>query len=67
MTIDSEDSFQVDNGSPPIPSSPTGLQGSPTCDDESSPTKSKQHFTFPTVNETDEPIDQAKRYKKSSI
>uniref|UniRef100_A0A2S2P0K1 GTP-binding protein REM 1 n=1 Tax=Schizaphis graminum TaxID=13262 RepID=A0A2S2P0K1_SCHGA len=61
MTIDSEDSFQVDNGSPPIPSSPTGLPGSPTCDDESSPTKSKQHFTFPTVNETDEPNDTTKR------
>lgn len=64
MTIDSEDSFQVDNGSPPIPSSPTGLPGSPTCNDESSPTKSKQHFTFPTVNETDEPNETTKRYKK---
>lgn len=64
MTIDSEDSFQVDNGSPPIPSSPTGLPGSPTCDDESSPTKSKQHFTFPTVNETDEPYEATKRYEQ---
>lgn len=67
MTIDSEDSFQVDNGSPPIPSSPTGLTGSPTCDDELSPTKSKQHFTFPTVNETDEPTESIKRYVKSSV
>ncbi|VVC24503.1 Hypothetical protein CINCED_3A007546 [Cinara cedri] len=61
MTIDSEDSFQVDNGSPPIPSSPTGVPDSPTCDDET-PTKSKQHFTFPTLNETDEPaIEPTKR------
>ncbi|XP_050434842.1 uncharacterized protein LOC126842024 [Adelges cooleyi] len=55
MTIDSEDSFQVDNGSPPVPSSPTGVSGSPVIgDSSSSPTKSKQHFTFPTVNETEE-------------
>lgn len=67
MTIDSEDSFQVDNGSPPIPSSPTGVPGTPTCDDESSPTKSKQHFTFPTVNEIDEPTESIKRYVQSHI
>lgn len=66
MTIDSEDSFQVDNGSPPIPTSPTGVPGSPTCANELSPTKSRQHFTFPTVNETEEPVDHTKRYKTSA-
>lgn len=59
MTIDSEDSFQTDNGSPPVPSSPTGVQsGSPP---PSPATKSKQHFTFPTVNEIDEPAEPTKR------
>lgn len=69
MTIDSEDSFQWDSASlasPPVPTSPTGsltpteAQLRPLLASGPSPTKAKQHFTFPPMTEANDLLNEFK-------
>lgn len=68
MTIDSEDSFAWDSASlasPPVPTSPTGSLTPTECERPllgagSSPTKSKQHFTFPPMTEANDLLNEFK-------
>lgn len=81
MTIDSEDSFQwesVSVASPPVPTSPTGsltpIDSEQTLLPCPSPSKTKQHFTFPPmtdandlVNEYKVKVDKHRRQSQASV
>lgn len=68
MTIDSEDSFAWDSASlasPPVPTSPTGSLTPTECERPllgggTSPTKGKQHFTFPPMTEANDLLNEFK-------
>ncbi len=77
MTIDSEDSFQWDSASlasPPVPTSPTGSL-TPTDTEQPllsypSPSKAKQHFTFPPMTDANDLLNEFKvkvdKHRRSS-
>lgn len=70
MTIDSEDSFAWEDtaslASPPVPTSPTGSLTPTECERRPatvagpSPSKAKQHFTFPPMTEANDLLNEFK-------